>query len=197
VQNTAKVTPGSTVAVFGLGGVGLAAIQGAVLQQASRIIAIDVNPNKFPMAHQMGATDTLNPHDYPNKKIQDVIVELTDGGVDYSFECIGNVNVMRAALECCHKGWGESTIIGVAGAGEEICARPFLLVTGRVWRGSAFGGVKGRTQLPQMVEQYLGGKIKIDEFITHRMGLTQVNEAFHEMHRPGSLIIRAVLDNEK
>ena len=151
VHNTAKVKEGDTVAVFGLGGIGLAVIQGAVQAKAGRIIAVDTNPEKFRLAGEMGATDFVNPKDH-EKPIQDVIVEMTDGGVDFSFECIGNVNVMRSALECCHKGWGESIIIGVAGAGQEIKTRPFQLVTGRVWRGSAFGGVKGRTQLPGMVE---------------------------------------------
>ena len=153
VLNTAKVEPGSTVAVFGLGGIGLSVIQGAVMAKAERIIAIDVNDSKETMARQFGATDFINPTQYSDP-IQDVIVELTDGGVDYSFECIGNVNVMRSALECCHKGWGESVIIGVAGAGEEIATRPFQLVTGRVWKGSAFGGVKGRTELPGYVDRY-------------------------------------------
>ena len=193
VQFTAKVQPGSTVAVFGLGGVGLAAVQGAVLQKAERILAIDTNPAKFPIAARFGATECINPKDFPDQRIQDVIVERTDGGVDYSFECIGNVAVMRAALECVHKGWGESVIIGVAGAGEEICTRPFQLVTGRVWRGSAFGGCKGRTQLPGMVEEAMAGKIAIAEFITHRWSLKDINEAFHEMHRPGTTIIRAVI----
>ncbi|HEX5515127.1 MAG TPA: S-(hydroxymethyl)glutathione dehydrogenase/class III alcohol dehydrogenase, partial [Gammaproteobacteria bacterium] len=148
VLNTAKVEPGSTVAVFGLGGIGLSAIQGAVMAKASRILAIDINPAKFEMARLLGATDCINPKDYGDRPLQEVIVDLTDGGVDYSFECVGNVELMRTALECCHKGWGESVIIGVAGAGQEICTRPFQLVTGRVWRGSAFGGVKGRSELP-------------------------------------------------
>ena len=141
--------------------------------------------------HALGATDTVNPSDYSDP-IQDVIVDLTDGGVDYSFECIGNVEVMRAALECCHKGWGESTIIGVAGAGQEISTRPFQLVTGRVWRGTAFGGVKGRSQLPGMVDQYLAGEIKVDEMITHRFGLEDINKAFDLMHE--GLSIRSVID---
>jgi len=149
-RNAARVQEGDSVAVFGLGGIGLAVIQGAKQARAGRIVAVDTNPGKFELAKSMGATDTVNPKDH-DKPIQDVIVEMTDGGVDWSFECIGNVNVMRAALECCHKGWGESVIIGVAGAGQEIGTRPFQLVTGRVWRGSAFGGVKGRTQLPSMV----------------------------------------------
>jgi S-(hydroxymethyl)glutathione dehydrogenase / alcohol dehydrogenase len=181
VLNTAKVTPGSSVAVFGLGGIGLSVIQGAVMAKAERIIAIDLNSDKFEFAQQLGATDCINPKDY-NSPIQDVIVELTDGGVDYSFECIGNVNVMRSALECCHKGWGESTIIGVAGAGQEITTRPFQLVTGRVWRGSAFGGVKGRSQLPGYVEKYLAGEIKIDEMISFNLPISEINQAFDLMH---------------
>ena len=168
VHNTAKVHPGDTVAVFGVGAIGLAVIQGAVQARAGRIIAIDTNPDKFALARELGATDCVNPKDH-DKPIQDVIVEMTDGGVDFSFECIGNVNVMRAALECCHKGWGESVIIGVAGAGQEISTRPFQLVTGRVWRGSAFGGVKGRSQLPGMVEQAMRGDIRLDPFITHNL----------------------------
>lgn len=181
VLNTAKVEPGSTVAVFGLGGIGLSVIQGAVMAKASRIIAVDINEDKFEMARLLGATDFVNPKKY-DKPVQEVIVDLTDGGVDYSFECIGNVNVMRSALECCHKGWGESVIIGVAGAGQEISTRPFQLVTGRVWRGSAFGGVKGRTQLPDYVERYMKGEIKIDEFITYTMPLDHINEAFDLLH---------------
>ncbi|PPU18600.1 S-(hydroxymethyl)glutathione dehydrogenase/class III alcohol dehydrogenase [Xanthomonas arboricola] len=186
VHNTAKVKPGESVAVFGLGGIGLAVIQGAVQAKAGRILAIDTNPGKFDLARSMGATDCINPKDY-DKPIQEVIVELTDGGVDFSFECIGNVNVMRSALECCHKGWGESVIIGVAGAGQEISTRPFQLVTGRVWRGSAFGGVKGRTQLPGMVEQSMTGEIDLDPFITHTMPLEEINEAFHLMHEGKSI----------
>ncbi|GLQ93724.1 S-(hydroxymethyl)glutathione dehydrogenase/class III alcohol dehydrogenase [Dyella acidisoli] len=186
VHNTAKVEPGATVAVFGLGGIGLAVIQGAVQAKASRIIGVDVNPDKFALAREMGATDCINPKDY-DKPIQDVIVQLTDGGVDYSFECIGNVDVMRAALECCHKGWGESVIIGVAGAGKEIHTRPFQLVTGRVWRGSAFGGVKGRSQLPGMVQQAMRGEIRLDPFITHRLPLERINEAFDLMHEGKSI----------
>jgi S-(hydroxymethyl)glutathione dehydrogenase/alcohol dehydrogenase len=186
VHNTAKVKPGDTVAVFGLGGIGLAAIQGAVQAGASRIIGVDVNPAKFPLAQEMGATDCVNPRDH-DKPIQDVIVAMTDGGVDFSFECIGNVDVMRAALECCHKGWGESVIIGVAGAGQEIRTRPFQLVTGRVWRGSAFGGVKGRSQLPGMVEQAMRGEIRLDPFITHELPLERINEAFDLMHKGESI----------
>lgn len=181
VLKTAKVTPESTVAVFGLGAVGLAVIQGAVMAKAKRILAIDINPSKFDLAKQFGATDCVNPkeHDAP---IQQVIVDMTDGGVDYSFECIGNVDVMRAALECCHKGWGESTIIGVAGAGQEICTRPFQLVTGRVWRGSAFGGVRGRTELPGMVQQAMRGEIPLDPYITAHLPIERINEAFDAMH---------------
>ncbi|ARS51701.1 S-(hydroxymethyl)glutathione dehydrogenase/class III alcohol dehydrogenase [Kushneria konosiri] len=186
VHNTAKVKEGDTVAIFGLGGIGLAAIQGAVQAKASRIIAIDTNPNKFELAESMGATDFVNPKDH-DRPIQEVIVEMTDGGVDFSFECIGNVDVMRSALECCHKGWGESIIIGVAGAGQEIRTRPFQLVTGRVWKGSAFGGVKGRSQLPGMVNDYLGGKIDLDPFVTHTMPLEQINEAFELMHEGKSI----------
>ena len=186
VHNTAKVKPGDTVAVFGLGGIGLAVIQGAVQAGASRIIGVDVNPAKFPLALEMGATDCVNPRDH-EQPIQDVIVGMTDGGVDFSFECIGNVDVMRSALECCHKGWGESVIIGVAGAGQEIRTRPFQLVTGRVWRGSAFGGVKGRSQLPGMVEQAMRGEIRLDPFITHELPLERINEAFDLMHRGESI----------
>ena len=190
VLNTAKVTPGATVAIFGLGGVGLSAVQGAVMAKASRILVIDINEDKFGMAKLLGATDCINPKKY-DKPIQQVIVELTDGGVDYSFECIGNVEVMRAALECCHKGWGESTIIGVAGSGQEISTRPFQLVTGRVWRGSAFGGVKGRSELPGYVERYLKGEIRIDEMVTYTMPLEDINRAFDLMHEGKS--IRSVI----
>ncbi len=190
VLNTAKVTPGASVAIFGMGGIGLSVVQGAVMAQAGRIIVIDINNDKFEIARQLGATDFINPRDY-DRPIQEVIVDLTDGGVDYSFECIGNIDVMRAALECCHLGWGESTIIGVAGAGQEIHTRPFQLVTGRVWRGTAFGGVKGRTQLPGYVEQYLNGEIKVDEMITHTMPLEDINHAFDLMHEGKS--IRSVI----
>ncbi len=186
VLNTAAVEAGSTVAIFGLGGIGLSVIQGAVMAGASRIIGIDTNPSKYEMATLMGATDLVNPKDFDDP-IQDVIVDLTDGGVDYSFECIGNTATMRAALECCHKGWGESTIIGVAGAGQEISTRPFQLVTGRVWRGTAFGGVKGRTELPGMVDDYLHGKIRIDEMVTHQMPLDDINSAFDLMHEGKSI----------
>lgn len=186
VLNTAKVEAGATVAIFGLGGIGLAAIIGAAMAKASRIIAIDINPAKFEIARQLGATDCVNPKDF-DKPIQQVIVDLTDGGVDYSFECVGNVQLMRAALECAHKGWGESVIIGVAGAGQEISTRPFQLVTGRVWRGSAFGGVRGRTELPRYVEQAQKGEIPLDTFITHTMGLDDINHAFELMHEGKSI----------
>jgi len=190
VMNTAKVKKGDTVAIFGLGGIGLSAIIGARMVGASRIIGIDINERKFELAKQLGATDCINPQHF-DKPIQEVIIEMTDGGVDFSFECIGNVNVMRQALECCHKGWGESVIIGVAGAGQEISTRPFQLVTGRVWRGSAFGGVKGRSQLPGIVEQYLAGEFGLQEFITHTMKLEDINDAFDLMHAGES--IRSVI----
>lgn len=186
VMNTAKVKEGESVAIFGLGGIGLSAVIGARLAKAGRIIAIDINESKFELARKLGATDCINPNDY-DKPIQEVIIELTDGGVDFSFECIGNVKVMRAALECCHKGWGESVIIGVAGAGQEISTRPFQLVTGRVWRGSAFGGVRGRSELPSYVQRYMQGEFKLDDFITHTMGLEQINEAFDLMHEGKSI----------
>ena len=190
VLNTAKVKAGSTVAIFGLGGVGLSVIQGATMAKASRIIAIDINKEKFKLAKEMGATETINPDDH-NIPIQEVIIEMTDGGVDYSFECVGNVELMRSALECCHKGWGESTIVGVAGSGQEISTRPFQLVTGRVWRGTAFGGCKGKSQLPGMVDQYMNNQIKVDEFITHTMPLEDINKAFDLMHEGKS--IRSVI----
>ncbi|WP_405048103.1 S-(hydroxymethyl)glutathione dehydrogenase/class III alcohol dehydrogenase [Flexibacterium corallicola] len=194
VLNTAKVEKGDTVAVFGLGGIGLSAVIGAVMAGASRILAIDINESKFDLARKLGATDCINPQKH-DKPIQDVIVELTEGGVDYSFECIGNVNVMRSALECCHKGWGESVIIGVAGSGQEISTRPFQLVTGRVWRGTAFGGVRGRSELPGYVEDYLAGKFKLDDFITHTMPLDGINSAFDLMHEGKS--IRSVIHFDK
>ncbi len=181
----AKVEPGSTVAVFGLGGIGLNVIQGARMVGASRIIGIDLNESKKPLAEKFGMTDFINP-----KNVDDVveaITDLTNGGVDYSFECIGNVDVMRQALECCHKGWGESVIIGVAGAGKEISTRPFQLVTGRVWRGSAFGGARGRTDVPKIVDWYMDGKINIDDMITHTMPLEDINKAFDLMHEGKSI----------
>ena len=190
VTKTAKVQKGDTVAIFGLGGIGLSAIIGAKMAGASRIIGVDINTSKFDLATKLGATDLINPNDF-DKPIQEVIVEMTDGGVDFSFECIGNVNVMRSALECCHKGWGESVIIGVAGAGQEISTRPFQLVTGRVWRGSAFGGVKGRSELPEIVERYMNGEFALNDFITHTMKLEDINEAFDLMHEGKS--IRSVI----
>lgn len=187
VTNTAKVTAGSNVAVFGLGGVGLACIQAAKSVGAARILAVDTNPTKFALATQIGATECINPKDHADKTVQQVIIESTDGGVDYSFECIGNVATMRAALECCHKGWGESTIIGVAASGQEISTRPFQLVTGRVWRGSAFGGVKGRTELPGLVLEAMAGKLDLDVYITHHLPLAEINEAFTLMHEGKSI----------
>ncbi|MDP3936951.1 MAG: S-(hydroxymethyl)glutathione dehydrogenase/class III alcohol dehydrogenase [Deltaproteobacteria bacterium] len=180
VLNTAKVTPGSTVAVFGLGGIGLSVIQGAVMAGADRIIAIDLNSKKFELARQLGATDALNPSEIGD--VVQAVIDLTDGGVDYSFECIGNVELMGQALQCAHKGWGESVIIGVAGAGKEIHARPFLLVTGRVWKGTAFGGIRGRTELPRYVDRYMAGRIKIDELVTATMPLEEINRAFDLLH---------------
>ncbi len=190
VLNTAKVEAGSTVAVFGLGGIGLSCIQGAVMAQASRIIGIDVNPGKWTMAKALGATDFVNPNEVGDS-VAEHIVEMTSGGVDYSFECIGNVHVMRDALECTRMGWGVSTIIGVAGAGQEICTRPIQLITGRTWKGSAFGGVKGRSELPGYVERYMNGEIELDSMVTHTMGLEHINEAFDLMHRGES--IRSVI----
>ncbi len=182
---TAKVEPGSNVAVFGLGGIGLNVIQGAKLVGCDKIIGIDLNPDKAPLARDFGMTHFINPREVPD--VVQAIIELTNGGVDYSFECIGNVQVMRQALECCHKGWGESVIIGVAGAGQEISTRPFQLVTGRVWRGSAFGGARGRTDVPKIVDWYMDGKIRIDELITHTMPLEDINKAFDLMHEGKSI----------
>ena len=186
VKNTARVQPGDSVAVFGLGGIGLAAIQGAKMAGAGRIIAIDTNPAKFALARTFGATDCVNPKDH-DKPIQQVVIDMTGWGVDHSFECIGNVQVMRAALECAHRGWGQSIIIGVAGAGQEISTRPFQLVTGRRWLGTAFGGVKGRTELPGMVEQAMRGEIQLAPFVTHTMGLDDINTAFDLMHEGKSI----------
>ena len=181
----AKVEPGSNIVVFGLGGIGLNVIQGANMAGAYKIVGIDINEEKVALAEKFGMTDFINP-----KKIENVveaIVDVTKGGADYSFECIGNVDTMRQALECCHKGWGESVIIGVAGAGQEISTRPFQLVTGRVWRGSAFGGARGRTDVPTIVDWYMDGKINIDDMITHTMPLEDINEAFHLMHEGKSI----------
>jgi S-(hydroxymethyl)glutathione dehydrogenase/alcohol dehydrogenase len=190
VLKTAKVEAGSNIAVFGLGGIGLSVIQGAKMAQAGKIIAIDINPDKFSLAEKFGATHCLNPND--GSFIVDRIIELTDGGVDYSFECVGNVKLMRQALECCHKGWGESIIIGVAAGGEEISTRPFQLVTGRVWRGSAFGGVKGRTELPSFVDKYMSNEINLDDMISYTMPLEDINKAF-ELMRAGKSIRSVVV----
>ncbi len=190
VLNTAKVEPGSTLAVFGLGGVGLSVIQGAIMAGAERIIAVDLNPAKFELALQLGATDVLNPKEVDN--IAEAIVDMTDGGADYSFECVGNVDLMGQALACTARGWGQSIIIGVAGAGEEIHARPFLLVTGRSWRGSAFGGVKGRTELPKYVDRYMAGRIKLDEMVTETRPLEEINTAFDRLH--DGEVIRTVIN---
>ena len=190
VLNTAKVEAGATVAVFGLGGIGLSCIQGAVMAKASRIIAVDINPAKWAMAQALGATDFVNPADIDGNVTQ-YIIDMTNGGVEYSFECIGNVDVMREALECTRTGWGVSTIIGVAGAGQEISTRPFQLVTGRTWKGSAFGGVKGRSELPGYVDRYMSGEIELDRMVTHTMGLEDINRAFDLMHRGES--IRSVI----
>ena len=185
VMNTAKVEPGSSVAVFGLGGIGLNVIQGARIVGADRIIGVDVNADKRSLAEKFGMTDFINPTDADD--VVGSIVDLTNGGVDYSFECIGKVEVMRQALECCHKGWGESIIIGVAASGEEISTRPFQLVTGRVWRGTAFGGARGRTDVPGIVDWYMDGKINIDDLITHTMPLDDINDAFDLMHEGKSI----------
>ncbi|KAH3686698.1 hypothetical protein WICPIJ_002342 [Wickerhamomyces pijperi] len=190
--NTANVQEGDTVAVFGAGIVGLSVVQGAVARKASKVIVIDINDNKKEWADKVGATDFVNPTKLPEgKTIVEHLIEMTDGGLDFTFDCTGNVTVMRQALEACHKGWGQSIIIGVAAAGKEISTRPFQLVTGRVWKGSAFGGVKGRTQLPGFVEDSLNGILKVEEFITHRQPLAEINEAFHDMHK--GECIRAVL----
>ena len=181
----AQVEPGSSVAVFGLGGIGLNVIQGARMVGADRIIGIDINPAREKLGRDFGLTDFINPNETEN--ITEAIVDLTDGGVDYSFECIGNVNIMRNALECCHKGWGESYIIGVAGAGQEIATRPFQLVTGRSWKGTAFGGARGRTDVPKIVDWYMDGKIQIDPLITHTMPLEEINNAFTMMHSGESI----------
>ena len=182
VINTAKVEPGSTVVVFGLGGIGLNVIQGARMVGASQIVGVDLNPKKRSLAEKLGMTDFVNPSEVEGDLVGH-LVELTKGGADYSFECIGNVNVMRQALECCHKGWGVSVIIGVAAAGQEISTRPFQLVTGRVWKGSAFGGARGRTDVPQIVDWYMEGKINIDDLITQVMPIDQINQAFDLMHQ--------------
>ncbi|WPU63500.1 S-(hydroxymethyl)glutathione dehydrogenase/class III alcohol dehydrogenase [Peredibacter starrii] len=185
VLNTAKVEKGANVAVFGMGGIGLSVIQGAKMAGAEKIIAIDINDAKFEMAKDFGATDFINPTKI--NSVTEEVIKLTDGGADYSFECVGSTKLMRQALECCHKGWGTSVIIGVAAAGEEISTRPFQLVTGRVWKGSAFGGVKGRTELPGYVDRYMKGEIKIDEMVTFTMPVEQINDAFKYMKEGKSI----------
>ena len=195
-RNGTGVEKGSNVAVFGAGCVGLSVIQGAVKNGAGKIIAVDVNDGKEPWAKKFGATDFLNPAKLPQgQSVQEKLIEMTDGGCDFTFDCTGNVHVMRSALEACHKGWGESIIIGVAAAGQEISTRPFQLVTGRVWKGCAFGGVKGRTQLPDLVKDYMEGRLKVDEFITHRQNLEGINQAFADM-KAGDCI-RCVVDMRK
>jgi S-(hydroxymethyl)glutathione dehydrogenase/alcohol dehydrogenase len=184
---TAKVEPGANVVVFGLGGIGLNVIQGAKMVGADKIIGVDTNPAKRAMAEKFGMTHFVNPNEVGADKVVQAIVDLTDGGADYSFECIGNVNVMRQALECCHRGWGQSIIIGVAEAGQEISTRPFQLVTGRVWKGTAFGGARGRTDVPKIVDWYMDGKINIDDLITHTMPLDKINDAFDLMHEGKSI----------
>ena len=186
VINTAKVEPGANVVVFGLGGIGLNVIQGARMVGAGMIVGVDLNPGKRALAERFGMTHFVNPEEVGGDLVGH-LVELTKGGADYSFECIGNVDTMRQALECCHKGWGESVIIGVAGAGQEISTRPFQLVTGRVWRGTAFGGAKGRTQVPRIVDWYMEGRINIDDLITHTLPLDRINEAFDLMHQGKSI----------
>ncbi|MDM3857497.1 MAG: S-(hydroxymethyl)glutathione dehydrogenase/class III alcohol dehydrogenase [Aphanizomenon gracile PMC649.10] len=183
---TAKVEPGANVVVFGLGGIGLNVIQGARMVGANKIIGVDINPNKRELAEKFGMTHFVNPNEVAGDLVP-YLVDLTNGGADYSFECIGNVNIMRQALECCHKGWGVSVIIGVAGAGKEISTRPFQLVTGRVWKGSAFGGARGRTDVPKIVDWYMDGKINIDDLITHVMPIERINDAFDLMHRGESI----------
>ncbi|OXB69528.1 UNVERIFIED_CONTAM: hypothetical protein H355_000120, partial [Colinus virginianus] len=189
-QKIRSVEPGSTCAVFGLGGVGLAAVMGCKAAGASRIIGIDINKNTYAKAKEFGASECISPQDF-EKPIQEVLVEMTDGGVDYSFECVGNVGVMRAALEACHKGWGVSVIVGVAAAGQEISTRPFQLVTGRTWKGTAFGGWKSVDSVPKLVTDYMSKKIKVDEFVTHTLPFDRINEAFDLMH--GGKSIRTVL----
>jgi len=194
-MNTAQAESNCTAAVFGLGTVGLACVDALRVVGARKIIGVDTDPNKYDRAKEWGCTDCVNPKDH-DKPVSEVIVEMTTedglGGVDYSFECVGNVEVMRQALECCHKGWGQSVIIGVAGSGKEISTRPFQLVTGRVWRGTAFGGYKSRVDVPNLVERYLAGKIKVDEYVTHKLTLDRINEAFDLMQKGECL--RAVLD---
>jgi S-(hydroxymethyl)glutathione dehydrogenase/alcohol dehydrogenase len=189
---TAKVEPNSTAVVFGLGGIGLNVVQGLKLIGAKQIVGVDLNPAREAMARQFGMTDFVNPKTMSHDQLVGHLVELTGGGADYSFECIGNTDVMRAALECCHKGWGESIIIGVAPAGAEISTRPFQLVTGRVWRGTAFGGARGRTDVPGIVDMYMDGRIDIDSLITHKLKLEDINKGFDLMHAGES--IRSVVE---
>ncbi|MDQ4063568.1 MAG: zinc-binding dehydrogenase, partial [Actinomycetota bacterium] len=188
---TAGVEPGSNVVVFGLGGIGLNVVQGARMVGADKIIGVDINPNRKEMAEKFGITHFVNPNEVEDDLVP-YLIDITGGGADYSFECIGNVNVMRQALECCHRGWGVSVIIGVAGAGQEISTRPFQLVTGRVWKGSAFGGARGRTDVPKIVDWYMQGKIEIDPLITHTMALEDINDSFDLMHNGES--IRSVIN---
>src|SRR6266568_109145 len=187
VINTAKVWPGANVAVFGLGGIGLNVIQGARMVGADKIVGIDTNPAKVEMAKKFGMTHFVNPDEVGRDKVVQAIVDLTGGGADFSFEAIGSVHTMRQALECCHRGWGESIIIGVAGAGQEIATRPFQLVTGRAWKGTAFGGARGRTDVPKIVDWYMDGKIEIDPMITHTMPLADINKGFDLMHKGESI----------
>jgi S-(hydroxymethyl)glutathione dehydrogenase/alcohol dehydrogenase len=189
---TAKVWPGANVAVFGLGGIGLNVIQGARMAGCDKIIGIDINPSRQAIARQFGMTHFVNPDEVGRDKLVQAIVDLTGGGADFSFECIGNVATMRQALECCHRGWGTSVIVGVAAAGQEIATRPFQLVTGRIWKGTAFGGARGRTDVPKIVDWYMEGKINIDDLITHKMPLADINHAFDLMHEGKS--IRSVID---
>jgi S-(hydroxymethyl)glutathione dehydrogenase/alcohol dehydrogenase len=191
VINTAKVEPGANVVVFGLGGIGLNVLQGCKMVGADKIIGVDINPARRELAEKFGMTHFVNPKEVAGDLVA-YLVDLTGGGADYTFECIGNVDLMRQALECCHKGWGESVIIGVAGSGEEISTRPFQLVTGRVWRGTAFGGARGRTDVPKIVDWYMDGKINIDDLITHKMPLAEINTAFDLMHEGKS--IRSVVE---
>lgn len=193
VWNTAKVPPGSTAAVFGLGAVGLSVIEGLVKAGASKIIAVDLLPAKLELAKQWGATDVLNPKEIPEgQTVQGTIVGMTEFGVDFSFDCTGNVNVMRQALECSARGWGVSVVIGVAAAGQEISTRPFQLVTGRTWKGTAFGGWKSKPQVPMLVDAYMNGQLKIDEYITHKMKFSEINEGFDLLHKGECL--RCVLE---
>jgi S-(hydroxymethyl)glutathione dehydrogenase / alcohol dehydrogenase len=186
VINTAKVEPGANVVVFGLGGIGLNVVQGARMAGANRIIGVDLNPARKNLAEKFGMTHFVNPKEVQGDLVAH-LVELTGGGADYSFECIGNVEVMRQALECCHRGWGVSVIIGVAGSGQEIKTRPFQLVTGRVWKGTAFGGARGRSDVPKIVDWYMEGKINIDDLITHKLKLADINQGFDLMHQGKSI----------